>query len=305
MKNIEIKTLIIIAGPTAVGKTGLCVELAKKLKTEVISADSRQFYRELNIGTAKPSLEDMEGIIHHFINSHSISEYFSVGDFERQCLQKLEGIFQKNNIAILTGGSGMFIKAIIDGLDDMPDVDSELRNNLMQRLNNEGIQPLLKQLEFLDPDYFNTVDHKNSQRIVRALEVCIGSGMPFSSFHGQKKEERPFNILKICLNRNRDILYKRIDQRMDLMLANGLVDEARFLMNFRSHNALQTVGYKEVYEYLDGNYGYEELVRLLKRNSRRYAKRQLTWFKNQDDFLWFEAGNKDKIFEFIEEKLSV
>lgn len=301
-KNSQ-KTLIIIAGPTAVGKTDLCIELAKKLKTEIISADSRQFYRELNIGTAKPSLEEMKGITHHFINSHSISEYFSVGDFERQCLQKLEDIFQKNNLAILTGGSGMFIKAITDGLDDMPDADLELRESLMQRLKNEGIQPLLKQLEFLDPAYFNIVDHKNSQRIVRALEVCIGSGIPFSSFHGQKKVERPFKIIKICLNRDRDILYKRIDQRMDIMLANGLVDEARFLMNFRHHNALQTVGYKEVYEYLDGNFGYEEMVRLLKRNSRHYAKRQLTWFKNQDDFIWFEADDNKGISQYIEDEI--
>lgn len=301
-KNSQ-KTLIIIVGLTVVGKTDLCIELAKKLKTEIISADSRQFYRELNIGTAKPSLEEMKGITHHFINSHSISEYFSVGDFERQCLQKLEDIFQKNNLAILTGGSGMFIKAITDGLDDMPNADLELRESLMQRLKNEGIQPLLKQLEFLDPAYFNIVDHKNSQRIVRALEVCIGSGIPFSSFHGQKKVERPFKIIKICLNRDRDILYKRIDQRMDIMLANGLVDEARFLMNFRHHNALQTVGYKEVYEYLDGNFGYEEMVRLLKRNSRHYAKRQLTWFKNQDDFIWFEADDNKGISQYIEDEI--
>jgi tRNA dimethylallyltransferase len=299
------KTLIIIAGPTAVGKTDLCVALAKVLNTEIISADSRQFYHELNIGTANPTKAEMGGIPHHFINSHSISEYFSVGDFERDCLKKLDTIFEKNNIAILTGGSGMFIKAITDGLDDMPDADLDLREKLMQRLASEGLEPLLKQLEFLDPDYYKTVDHKNSQRIVRALEVCIGSGMPFSSFHGIKKAERPFKIIKICLNRDRDMLYKRIDRRMDQMLANGLVDEARFLMNFRYHNALQTVGYKEVYEYLNGSYSYDEMVRLLKRNSRRYAKRQITWFKNQDDFKWFDQVNEKQIFDYIQETIGI
>jgi tRNA dimethylallyltransferase len=298
------KTLIIIAGPTAVGKTDLCVELAKKLNTEVLSADSRQFYRELNIGTAKPTVEEMKGIPHHFVNSHSISEYFSVGDFERDCLKKLETIFEKKAVAILTGGSGMFIKAITDGLDDMPDADLELRETLMQKLKAEGLEPLQKQLLFLDPAYYQQVDIQNSQRVVRALEVCISSGMPYTSFRGQAKIERPFNTVKICLNRERDLLYKRIDKRMDQMLADGLIDEAKYLLPFREHYALQTVGYKEVFEYLDGNYDYDEMVRLLKRNSRRYAKRQITWFKNQDDFVWFEADKKEAIFEYIEGALN-
>ena len=303
-KEFSRKTLIIIAGPTAVGKTDFCVELAQKLKTEIFSADSRQFYRELNIGTAKPTLEEMKGIPHHFVNSHSIEEYFSVGDFERDCLKKLDSIFEKKEVAILTGGSGMFIKAITDGLDDMPDADLELRETLMQKLKTEGLEPLQKQLLFLDPAYYQQVDIQNSQRVVRALEVCISSGMPYSSFRGQAKIERPFNTIKICLNRERDLLYKRIDKRMDQMLANGLIEEAKYLLPFREHYALQTVGYKEVFEYLDGNYGYEEMVRLLKRNSRRYAKRQITWFKNQDDFTWFEADNKVEIFEFVSKNLN-
>ncbi len=299
------KTLLIIAGPTAVGKTDLCVELAQKFKTEIISADSRQFYRELNIGTAKPSVEEMKGIPHHFINSHSISEYFSVGDFERECLKKLDQIFEKEEVAILTGGSGMFIKAITDGLDEMPDADLELRETLMEKLKENGLGPLLRQLEFLDPAYYQTVDHNNSQRIVRALEVCIGSGLPFSSFHGQKKVTRSFKIIKIGLTRNREILYRRIDQRMDQMLTAGLIEEAKYLLPFRNHNALQTVGYKEVFEYLDGNYSYDEMVRLLKRNSRRYAKRQITWFNNQDDFEWMEAEDKMGIFDYISKQLDV
>ncbi len=293
------KTLIIIAGPTAVGKTELCVSLAKKLKTEVVSADSRQFYRELNIGTAKPTIEEMKGIAHHFVNSHSINDYFSVGDFERECLQKLDTIFKNNDTAILTGGSGMFIKVITDGLDDMPDADLELREKLMQNLKNEGLAPLLRQLEFLDPVYFNKVDKQNSQRIVRALEVCIGAGVPFSSFHGKQKLIRPFKVLKIGLERPREQLYQRIDQRMNQMLAAGLVEEAKYLLAFRHHYALQTVGYKEVFDFFDGNTTFDEMVRLLKRNSRRYAKRQLTWFKNQDDFNWFDASKNEEIMNFI------
>ena len=298
------KTLIIIAGPTAVGKTELCVELAKKLETDVISADSRQFYRELNIGTAKPTVFEMRGINHHFVNSHSINDYFSVGDFERECLKTLDKIYAKKNVALITGGSGMFIKAITDGLDDMPDADLELREQLMDRLKKEGLEPLQKQLQFLDPEYFNSVDIQNSQRVVRALEVCISAGVPYSSFRINKKVERPFKTIKICLDRDRAVLYNRIDKRMDQMLANGLIDEAKYLLAFRNHNALQTVGYKEVFDFLDGNYDYDEMVRLLKRNSRRYAKRQITWFKNQDDFTWFEADKKKEIFEFIEKKLN-
>ncbi len=302
--QIAEKILIIIAGPTAVGKTDFCVELAKQLKTDIISADSRAFYRELNIGTAKPTIEEMKGVTHHFINSHSINEYFSVGDFERDALQKLEAIYKEKDVAILSGGSGMFIKAIIEGLDDMPDADLELRESLMQKLKKEGIEPLQKQLEFLDPAYYSQMDVQNSQRVVRALEVCISSGRPYSSFREKKEIIRPFKIIKICLNRDRDNLYKRIDQRMNQMLANGLIEEAKYLLPFRDHNALQTVGYKEVFEYLDGNYNYDELVRLLKRNSRRYAKRQVTWFKNQDNFIWFEAGHTNQILEYISQNLN-
>jgi tRNA dimethylallyltransferase len=297
------KTLIVIAGPTAVGKTELCVNLAQDLSCEILSADSRQFYKELNIGTAKPSLADMKGVKHHFIDSHSIEQYFSMGDYERECLQILDNIFTESNVAILTGGSGMFIKAITEGLDDMPDIDLEVREKLMQQLEKEGIEPLQRQLQFLDPKYYGEVDLKNAQRIVRALEVCICTGQPFSTFRVHKKVDRPFNTILICLNRNRDDLYRRIDQRMDQMLINGLVEEAKYLLPFRAHYALQTVGYKEVFEFLDGSYSYEEMVRLLKRNTRHYAKRQLTWFKNQDDFTWFDATDEKGVLEYISDKL--
>lgn len=301
------KVLLLIVGPTAVGKTDLCIKLAKMLDTEIVSADSRQFYRELSIGTAKPTTEEMNGVIHHFIDSHSIAEYYSAGDFERDAIRLLENdIFKRKSVAIMTGGSGFFIKAITDGLDEMPEAPINLRNELMQRLESEGVEVLAEELKKLDPVYCETADLQNSQRVVRALEVCLSTGKPFSSFH--KKQEtknlRNFRIIKIALERPREELYDRINRRMDLMLDAGLMDEAKSVIAFREHNALQTVGYKEIYEYLDGNYDHETMVQLLKRNTRRYAKRQLTWFRNQDEFNWFHADDFDGIRRFIIELIS-
>jgi tRNA dimethylallyltransferase len=299
------KTLIIIAGPTAVGKTDLCVKIAKILDTEIVSADSRQFYRELAIGTAKPTAEEMDGVKHHFIDSHSIKDYYSVGDFERDCLAVLEEIFQRKDVAILTGGSGMFIKMITDGIDEMPEADLDLRQKLAQRLENEGLETLANELKQLDPVYYEQVDIQNTQRVLRALEVCISTGKPFSSFRKNQKVERPFKMIKIALERPREELYARIDKRMDMMLANGLEEEAKSVIDFREHYALKTVGYREIYEYLDGDYDHEEMVRLLKRNSRRYAKRQMTWFKNQDEFQWFDAKDEEEIVNSINEQINL
>ena len=301
---ISPKTLIIIAGPTAVGKTDLCVKIAKLLDTEVVSADSRQFYRELTIGTAKPTLREMDGVKHHFINSHSIQDYYSVGDFERDCLAVLAEIFQRKDVVILTGGSGMFIKIITDGIDEMPEADLDLRQKLAQRLENEGLEVLANELKNLDPIYYEQVDIQNTQRVLRALEVCISTGKPFSNFRKNQKAERPFNMIKIALERPREELYARIDKRMDIMLENGLEAEAKSVMNFREHYALKTVGYREIYEHLDAEYDREEMVRLLKRNSRRYAKRQMTWFKNQDEFHWFDAKNEVEIITFVRERIN-
>ena len=294
--------LIVIVGPTCVGKTDLTIRLAKQLNAEIISADSRQFYQELNIGTAKPSIAEMQGVKHHFINSHSITEYYSAGNFERDVLQLLDEIFKKSNIAILTGGSGLFIKAITDGLDEMPEIDLILRENLMQQLDNQGLIVLVEKLKQLDPAYCETADLQNTQRVVRALEVCLATGKPFSAFRKKEKTERNFEIIKIGLERPREELYERINQRMDKMLAAGLVNEAKNLLNFRNHNALQTVGYKEVFEFLDGKINEEEMIFLLKRNTRRYAKRQMTWFKNQaegEEFTWFSAADFEEILKFI------
>lgn len=278
------KTLIVVAGPTAVGKTAYCIDLAKKYQTEIISADSRQFYKELSIGTAKPSMEEQQGIVHHFIDSHSIHDYFSPGDFERGALKVLDQLFQTKDVVIATGGSGLYLKALTDGLDEMPDVDLRLRESLNDRLAKEGLEPLVEQLKELDEVYAAEVDLQNPQRVVRALEVCLSTGMPYSSFRKSKSVERPFIIEKFYLNRPREVLYERIDLRMEQMLSNGLVEEAKLFEGFQDLYALKTLGYKEVYGFLRGEYEEAEMVRLLKRNSRHYAKKQLTWFRHQGDY---------------------
>ncbi len=296
--------LIIIVGPTAVGKTDFCVKLAKEFDTEILSCDSRQFYKELNIGTAKPSPEEMSGVVHHFVDSHGINEYYSAGDFERDAIKLLENdIFKRKNIAIMTGGSGLFVKAITDGLDEIPEAPLELREELMKRLEKGELEIMAKELQNLDPEYSETADLQNSQRVVRALEVCLSSGRAFSSFHKKNSIKRSFNIIKIGIERPREQLYERINLRMDLMLENGLIEEVKGLIDYRNHNALQTVGYKEVFEFLDGNYDFATMVELLKRNSRRYAKRQITWFKNQDAFEWFYGTDFEEIKKYTLSRL--
>ncbi|MHA8067103.1 tRNA (adenosine(37)-N6)-dimethylallyltransferase MiaA [Aquirufa sp. ROCK2-A2] len=280
------KLLMVVAGPTAVGKTAYCVELAKKYQTEIISADSRQFYKELSIGTAKPSAEEQGGIKHHFIDSHSIEEYFSPGDFEREALKVLEELFKTKEVVIVTGGSGLYLKALMHGLDDMPEVDLILREQLGNRLASEGIDVLYQELALLDPAYAAQVDAKNPQRIMRALEVCLSTQQTYTSFRTKSQAVRPFDIQAICLDRPREELYQRIDDRMDQMLANGLVEEAKAFEDKQHLYALKTLGYKEVYGFLRGEYDEAEMIRLLKRNSRHYAKKQLTWFRHQGDFEW-------------------
>ena len=295
-------TVVVVAGPTAVGKTDFCVRLAQYFNTEILSADSRQFYKELSIGTAKPTEAERQGIIHHFIDSHSISESYSAGAFERDALACLDTLFQKKDIVIVTGGSGLYIKALCEGLDDLPDTPPELRAELMQRLQDEGLASLQNQLQILDPVYCENNDLQNSQRVVRALEVCLFFNKSFSSFRQRQTIQRPFEIIEIGLERSREELYQRIDARMNEMLAKGLVEEVKNLTDFRSHNALQTVGYKEVFSFLDGEYDYEEMVRLLKRNTRRYAKRQMTWFKHQGNYKWFSPNNFEGVVDWIIKK---
>ncbi|MFD2937278.1 tRNA (adenosine(37)-N6)-dimethylallyltransferase MiaA [Spirosoma flavum] len=293
------KTLLVIAGPTAVGKTALCVRLAKTLKTDVVSADSRQLYRELSIGTAKPTPDEMDGVQHYFIDSHSILNPVNAGQYERECLTILNTLFQEKDVVILSGGTGLYINAVCFGLDYMPLVDPSLREQLFARFQQEGLDVLQNELRELDPVYAQTADLQNPIRVTRALEVCLATGQPYSSFRRRQIVERPFQSVLIALERPREELYARIDERMDNMLAAGLINEVSSLLPYRDLAALQTVGYQEIFPYLDGIYDYDEMVRLLKRNSRRYAKRQLTWFRNQGKYRWFGPEQGKEILEEV------
>ncbi len=299
MSNGPKKYLIVIAGPTAVGKTELAIRLAKAFHTQVISADSRQFFKELNIGTAKPTIDELNQVRHHFINTHSISQSYSAGDFERDALILLETLFQDNDCVIVTGGSGLYIKALLEGLDDLPKPLPDLRENLMNRLQNEGLTKLQAEIRGIDSAFANTKEIVNPQRVIRALEVFYSTGIPISEYQQNAKKERPFEPILIALDRDRSELYQRIDLRMDMMLRDGLVKEAQEVIAFRTHHALKTVGYKEVYAFLDGMYDEREMIRLLKQNSRRYAKRQLTWFRHQGNFNWFTANQFDEIRQYV------
>ncbi|OJJ18323.1 tRNA (adenosine(37)-N6)-dimethylallyltransferase MiaA [marine bacterium AO1-C] len=302
MTNLK-KTLLVVLGPTAVGKTELCIRLAQHFDTEIVSADSRQFYREMAIGTAKPTPEEQAEAPHHFIDSHSITQNYNVGDYEKDALACLDEIFSRKNFAILTGGSGLYLQVVTDGMDDMPEVNPEIRERLMQQVETEGLENLLTQLEQLDPDYYAKVDKANPHRVVRALEVCLSTGKSFSSFRKQTKAERPFDILKIGLERDREELYERINERVDIMLAEGLLEEVKGLYDYKDHQALQTVGYKEIFDHMDGQYDWEEAIRLLKRNTRRYAKRQMTWFRRDEEIHWFSPKELEEIVMWIEGKV--
>ena len=283
--------LLTIAGPTAVGKTALCVALAQQLRTEIVSADSRQFFRELSIGTAKPTPAEMQGIPHHFIDSHSIAEDYSAGRFATDCQVLLATLFQRYPLVILTGGSGLYVQAVTDGLDELPSVPPATRAQLLAELAAHGLPPLVAELAATDPVAHARIDRHNPQRVVRALEITRATGRPFSSFHsaGPPPENPGFRNVKVVLTRERDDLYQRINQRVEHMLAAGLLDEVRSLLPYRHHHALQTVGYQEIFGYLDDAYNWAEAVRLLQRNTRRYAKRQLTWLRRDPAYQWVEV----------------
>lgn len=305
MSTNKQKHLVVVAGPTAVGKTELSVQLAKHYNTVIISADSRQFYREMTIGTAKPTEQEQQGVPHYFINSHNITEEYNAGAYEQDVLGLLQKLFEEKDVVMLTGGSGLYIRAVCEGMDAMPETDPTLRDSLTRQYEEEGLQPLLDKLEQLDPQYFAQVDRANPQRVIRAVEVSLSSGMPYSSFRKSERQERPFHITKLGLTRDRSELYQRIDQRIDLMLQQGLLEEARALYPYHAHNALQTVGYKEIFGYMEGAYDWAETVRLLKRNSRRYAKRQLTWFnKHSGEYTWFHPQQWQEIVGYIDKRMS-
>jgi len=271
--------LIVVVGPTAVGKTSFCVELAQHYQTEIVSADSRQFYQEMSIGTAKPTVEEMQGIPHHLVNHISIQQPYTVADFEKDALSKLKELFTTTNIVILTGGSGLFVRAVCEGLDDMPPIQSGIREDLMRVHQEKGIEVLLEELAQSDPIYYQQVDRHNYMRVIRALEVTRSTQKPYSSFRSGQKAKREFNIIKIGLNRDREELYERINLRVDMMIAQGLTAEAQLLYPLKHLAALKTVGYQELFNHWDGLYDWDRAIELLKQNSRRYAKRQLTWFR--------------------------
>ena len=292
--------LILIVGPTGVGKTDLCLALAQKYHTEVLSCDSRQFYQEMNLGTAKPSPQDLNRVQHHFINSLSIVEEYDVKQFEIEAIALLEKLFRKHSVVIMTGGSGLFADAVVNGLDEMPVLAPEIRESIIQEYHEKGLTFLQQEIQKLDPIYFAQVDQQNPQRLMRALEVIRGTGKPFSSFRVKSKKSRPFQVIQIGLERDRKELYERIDLRMDQMIYSGLFQEAELLFDQRHLNALQTLGYSEIFGFLEGKYDQEETTRLLKRNSRRYAKRQLTWFKKNPEIKWFNPENQLEVLEYID-----
>jgi tRNA dimethylallyltransferase len=295
----EKRTLVVIAGPTAVGKTAVAIELALRLDTEIISADSRQFFRELNIGTAKPLEEELRRVPHHFINSHSIQEEYDAAQFGNDALKRVGDILSERSYAILCGGSGLYIRAVIEGFDDIPEVDPAIRASLSQKFNEHGILWLQEKMLKEDPEYYRQIDQQNPHRLIRALEVKIGTGSSISTYMKRSKRSHGFTIVKVGLELPREELYQRIDYRMDAMIRDGLFEEAQSLYRYKDHNALQTVGYQEIFDYMDGLYDKDEAIRLLKRNSRRYAKRQLTWFKRDPEMKWFHPREIDNIADWI------
>jgi tRNA dimethylallyltransferase len=292
-------TLIVLLGPTGVGKTDLSIELAGHFSNEIISCDSRQFYSEMKIGTAVPSDNQLKEIPHHFIRFISVKDHYSASLFERDVLNLIPTLFQKSNYIIMTGGSGLYIDVVCNGIDSIPDVDPAIREKYMKKYNEEGIESLRVELKLFDPAHYNIVDLKNYKRILRALEICETTGYPYSSFMKREKRKREFKIIKIGLNIERKELYERINNRVDKMIESGLEDEVRSLTDLKNYNALNTVGYKEFFDFFEKKISYEETVRLIKRNSRRYAKRQLTWWARDNEIVWFNSNNKNEIIEYI------
>ena len=293
------KTLIVITGPTAVGKTALCLEIAKHFDIPIINADSRQIYKELRIGTASPTSEQMQQVPHFFVGSLSLNDYYSASLFEQQVLEYLEQQFQTNDYALLSGGSMMYIDAVCDGIDDIPTIDDETRELMKQRLAEEGLEALVEELKRLDPEYYEIVDRQNPRRVVHALEICTMTGKTYTSFRKREKRQRPFRIIKIGLNRPREELYQRINQRVDEMMQQGLLEEAKSLYPMRQMNALNTVGYKELFDYLEGRWPLEEAVERIKGNTRRYARKQLTWYKKDPQIHWFHPQETEQIISYI------
>ncbi len=297
------KTLVVLTGPTGIGKTSLSIEIAQHFKTEIVSSDSRQIFKELSIGTAVPSKEELETIRHHLIQTHSITENYNASRYEHEALAVIEKLFQQHNVLLLVGGSMLYIDAVYKGIDIMPDADPEIRNNLKTQLETDGIESLRLQLKQLDPTYYDKVDLKNPARIIHALEICLMTGKPYSSFRTNPQKERPFNIIKVGLNTNREVLHQRISRRVDEMLKQGLIEEARRVYPQKHLNSLNTVGYRELFDWFDGSISKEKAIELIKRNSRRYARKQITWFRRDEQMKWFGPNQKEEILDYITEQI--
>lgn len=299
MMSTKHGTLIVIGGPTGSGKSALAVDIAMHFGAPIISTDSRQVYRNMAIGTAQPTKEELESVHHYFIADREVEDDLNCGSYESEALSLLDKLFEKNKYVVAVGGSGLYIQALCSGMDALPEADERIRKELKERLDNEGLSSLVEQLKQLDPKYSEEVDIYNPARVMRALEVCILTGRPYSEQRHGRVAERPFNIIKIATEMPRDILYERINRRVDMMIKDGLVEEALNLYPKRKLNALQTVGYRELFDYFDGVCSLDEAIELIKRNSRRYAKRQMTWFRRDKEFQWFSPSDLNTIIEYI------
>ncbi len=303
MSDTKDKTLIVLLGPTGVGKTEISLQLASNFACPIVSSDSRQFYRELKIGTAAPTPAELARATHYFIGSHSIFDTYNAGEYEADLMQLFEKLFQENDVVMLVGGSMMYIDAVCNGIDDIPTVDEETRNRWKTIYEENGLEYIQNELKRLDPVHYEEVDRMNYKRVLHALEICSITGKPYSDFRTGRIKERPFNILKIGLNRPRPELYERINARVLKMLEDGLIDEARLFLEHRHLNTLNTVGYKELFEYFAGNWSLDFAVNMIQQNSRRYAKRQLTWFNRDNEIHWFHPEEKEQIITFAKTQL--
>ena len=294
------KRLIVVVGATASGKTDLSIALARNYNAPILSMDSRQVFKNLPIGTAYPSEEQLKAVEHHFIGELELTENFNCGEYEKRALERLNTLFEKSNTVVAVGGSGLYVKALCEGMDELPEADAELRNELINRLNTEGVESLAAQLNILDPQYYEVVDRQNPARVMRALEVCIESGMKYSELRKSECKKRDFQIVKVGITMPREELYDRINRRVDIMVEMGLESEVRAVLPYRHCNSLKTVGYAEMFDYFDGKIAFEEAVELIKRNSRRYAKRQITWFGRDSQIAWFNRGEENQIIKYID-----